>query len=107
MSKIIEIIDRTEFIEIVNSDKPTLVDFYATWCGPCKMFAPILHEFSLEIGEKANVVKVDVDACGQLATEYGVQSIPTIMVFKNGMVQEKAVGLRTKAQLSEMIIKCL
>lgn len=108
MSRVIEIISEKEFNDLINNtDLPVLVDFYATWCGPCKMFAPIIHEFSEEIVGKAIVVKVDVDACGALASEYSVESIPTVGVFKNGELKEKPVGLRTKAQLSEMIIKYL
>ena len=91
--------------EVLKSDVPVLVDFWATWCGPCKMQAPILHEFSEEIGDKAIVAKVDVDVCEKLAVELGVMSIPTLMVFKNGELKEKTIGLTAKPQLSEMILK--
>ena len=106
-NQVIEILNEQEFDQIIKGDKPVLVDFFAVWCGPCKMQAPILYEFASEIGEKAVVVKVDVDQCGLLASRYGVQSIPTLAVFKNGELKEKSVGLSTKANLSEMLIKYL
>ena len=107
MSDIKTILGKEEFDGVINSQLPVLVDFYATWCGPCKMQAPILHEFKEEIGDKAIVIKVDVDENAELAAKYNVQSIPTIAVFKNGELKEKSVGLTVKAQLSEMLIKYL
>ncbi len=107
MENVIEILNKEEFENIISSSVPTLVDFYATWCGPCKLQAPILHEFKTEVGEKVNVIKVDVDQNGDIAKEFGVLSIPTLAVFKKGEFQEKTVGLSTKAQLSQMIIKYL
>lgn len=104
-NEIIEITNESEFAELLLKDKPLLVDFWATWCGPCKMQAPILHEFKNEIGDKAIVAKVDVDVNEKLAVELGIMSIPTLMVFKNGELVEKSVGLTTKPQLSEMILK--
>jgi len=106
-NQVIEILSTEEFDGIIKSDKPVLVDFFAVWCGPCKMQAPILHEFASEIGDKVTVVKVDVDQCGELASRYSVQSIPTLAVFKDGELKEKSVGLSTKANLSEMLIKYL
>ena len=105
MAEVKEIISTQEFDSIIAEEKPTLVDFFATWCGPCKMQAPILHEFATDIADKANVIKVDVDVLGELAMRYGIASIPTLVVFKNGALEEKAVGLQTKADLSQMIIK--
>lgn len=106
-NEIIEIVDQNDFNELIKSSKPVLVDFYATWCGPCKMQAPILYEFKSEIGEKVTVAKVDVDQLPILAEKYGIFSIPTITVFKNGELKEKSVGLSTKANLAEMVIKHL
>ena len=105
MSKVIEINNESAFADLMIQDKPVMVDFWATWCGPCKMQAPILHEFAEEVGDKAIVCKVDVDVNEKLAYELGIISIPTIMVFKNGEMVEKSVGLTTKSQLSEMILK--
>ena len=93
--------------EVLQSEQPVLVDFWAAWCGPCKMQAPILHEFKDEMGDKVGVVKVDVDQNLDIAKQFGILSIPTILVFKNGELKEKKVGLSTKAQLSEMVIKHL
>lgn len=107
MSNINEIFTKDQLKEIINSSTPTLVDFYATWCGPCKMQAPILYEFKEEVKNKVNIVKIDVDQNPELASEYAVQSIPTLIMFKDGVVKEKMVGLTTKATLSEKLIKLL
>ncbi|MBE7089816.1 MAG: thioredoxin [Clostridiales bacterium] len=103
--EIINVMSEAEFDEILKGEKPVLVDFWATWCNPCKMFAPILHEFKEEIGDKVEVVKVDVDQLPSLAYRYKIMSIPTVLVFKNGERVEKSVGLNSKAGLSEMVIK--
>lgn len=105
MNDIKEITTENEFVELLSEDKPVLVDFWATWCGPCKMQAPILHEFFQEAGDKVIIAKVDVDLNEKLAYELGIVSIPTIMLFKNGEVVEKSIGLTTKPQLSEMVLK--
>ena len=107
MSNIDEIFTKDQLKEIIDSSTPTLVDFYATWCGHCKMQTHILLEFKEEVTNKVNIVKVDVDQNPELASEYGVQSIPTLIMFKNGQLKEKMVGLTTKATLSEMLIKLL
>ena len=107
MSEVKEILGTAEFNSEINSGVPVLVDFYATWCGPCKMQSPILHEFKEEMGDKVGVIKVDVDQNLDIAKQFGILSIPTILVFKNGELKEKKVGLSTKAQLSEMVIKHL
>ena len=96
-----------EFKKEIATDVPVLVDFWATWCNPCKMQAPILHEFAEEMGEKIKVIKVDVDEVSSLCYEYSVASIPTLMVFKKGELLDKTIGLTTKAGLSELIIKYL
>lgn len=83
-----------EFDKLIQEDKPTLVDFFATWCGPCKMQAPILEEVKNKVGDKANVIKVDIDKNEALARQYNVQSIPTIILFKNGKAVWRAVGLQ-------------
>ena len=93
--------------EVLKSNIPVLVDFFATWCAPCKMQAPVLYEFKKEMGDKIMVAKVDVDQNPGLASQYGVFSIPTLMVFKGGEMKEKSVGLSSKANLSEMVIKYL
>ena len=72
------------FSEIINSSKPVLVDFYADWCGPCKMVSPVLKQLSGEIGDKAKIIKVDVDKNPQAAMKYGIQGVPTLIIFKKG-----------------------
>lgn len=88
--------------EVINSDKPVLIDFWATWCGPCKMFAPTVEEFANEHDDVV-VGKVDIDNEPELATKYGVMSIPTAVLFKNGEPVSKSVGLVPKSKLEEMI----
>ena len=107
MNEIIDILGNDEFSLAINTEKPVLVDFWATWCGPCKLQAPILHEFKTEIGDKVKVIKVDVDQNPELANKYGINSIPTLAVFKDGDIKEKSVGLTTKAGLSALVIKYL
>lgn len=83
-----------EFDKLINENKPTLVDFFATWCGPCKMQAPILEEVKKNVGDKANIIKIDIDKNEDLARKYNVQSIPTLIMFKNGEAIWRAVGLQ-------------
>ncbi len=86
----------SNFNEIIASEKPTLVDFFATWCGPCKAQAPILEDVKKEIGDIATVVKVDIDQNREAAMAYRVQSVPTLIIFKNGEPVWRAVGVQTK-----------
>ena len=89
--------------EVLKADKPVIVDFWAEWCGPCKMIAPILEELSNEYGEKLKIVKVDVDTNNQTAMEFSIRSIPTLMLMKNGKVEAQHIGAASKAQLQEFI----
>lgn len=89
--------------EVLKSDIPVLVDFWATWCGPCRMLAPIIEQIAKEQEGKVKVGKINVDEEMNLAAAFGVQSIPTVMVFKNGKVTNMAVGVRPKAQLEAML----
>ena len=89
----------SDFNEIINSDKPTLVDFYADWCGPCKMLAPIVEEVAKEFDGKWKVGKCDIDSSPGLVQEYGIQSVPTLMFVKDGKVVEKLIGFRSKEDI--------
>ncbi|NMD37310.1 MAG: thioredoxin [Christensenellaceae bacterium] len=93
--------------KVLKNNKPVLVDFTATWCGPCRMLAPTIDKLAEEMSGKADVYKVDVDANPGLAQRYGVMSIPTIIVFKNGEAKEKAIGLTQKANLENMLNKLM
>ncbi|MDE6283469.1 MAG: thioredoxin [Muribaculaceae bacterium] len=83
-----------DFQEMINSSKPTLVDFFATWCGPCKMQAPILEKVKEKVGDAANIVKVDIDKNNELAAKYNVQSVPTLILFKDGEPVWRTVGVQ-------------
>lgn len=83
----------SEFSDIIKSDKPTLVDFFATWCGPCRVQGPILEQVKAAVGDKASVVKIDIDRNSELAASYHVQSVPTLIVFKAGEAVWRGVGV--------------
>lgn len=85
--------------KVINASLPTIVDFTAVWCGPCKMVDPIIRELAGEWEGKANVYKCDADANPDLITQFGVMGIPTVMLFKNGMVLERVTGFKPKGQL--------
>ncbi len=89
--------------EVLQSDKPVLVDFWASWCGPCRMLAPVIAELAEEYEGRAKVGKVNVDEQQALAVRYRVSSIPTVIVFKNGEPVASSVGVRPKAQLEELL----
>ena len=95
------------FDALIGGDIPVLVDFWATWCGPCRMVAPIVGEIADQYAGKAVVAKVDVDELGELAQRYHVMNIPTLMVFKQGQLIDKAIGARPKAVLERMLGKAL
>ncbi len=92
----IEVTDATFDEVVLKSDKPVLVDFWAEWCGPCRMLAPIVEELSNDFGDKVTIAKVDVDANQEFAAKYGVRNIPTVLMFKGGEVTDKQVGVAPK-----------
>ena len=92
-----------KFKQIINGDKPVLVDFHATWCGPCHMQAPILKEVSTEVGEKAKIIKIDVDKNQALAQQYQVRGVPTLILFKKGKPVWRHSGVANKQQLVSLI----
>ena len=85
--------------EVLKSEKPVLVDFYADWCGPCNAMAPVIEELATELDGKAKVGKIKVDDNPDIAVEYNVMSIPTLIIFKNGKEEKRLVGLRDKEEL--------
>ncbi len=87
------------FEKLINGDKPVLVDFFATWCGPCKMMHPILEDVKAQIGEDATIIKIDVDENQELAMKYGVSSIPSLFVFRGGEVKWHALGVQSPETL--------
>jgi len=89
--------------EVVNSNVPVLVDFWAEWCGPCKMIAPILDEIAKEYGEKLKICKIDVDSNPEIAPKFGIRGIPTLIMFKDGNAESTKVGAVSKSQLLEFV----
>ncbi|MEK6480797.1 thioredoxin [Catalinimonas sp. 4WD22] len=103
MSKPVELTD-SNFDEMINAgDKPVLVDFWAEWCGPCKMIAPVVNELAEDYDGKAVIGKVDVDANPSISAKYGIRSIPTLLVFKNGEIVDKQVGAVNKGVLAQKL----
>ena len=92
-----------EFDNTLKSNQVVLVDFYATWCGPCKMLSPILEEVAEELPQNAVIAKLDIDESLDTAKDFGVMSVPTMIIFKDGKEVERLVGLRQKAQILEAI----
>ena len=99
----VEITDQSFQETVLNSDKPVLVDFWAAWCGPCRMLGPIIEEIANDFEGKAIVGKVDVDNNQQISVDYGIRNIPTVLIFKNGEVVDKIVGVSPKEVIAEKL----
>lgn len=100
----LENVNKDSFGEsVLNSSKPVVVDFWAEWCGPCKALGPVLEEIAQEMGETAKVVKVNVDEAGDLAQQYGIRGIPTLIFFKDGEVKATLVGNQPKSEIIRSI----
>ena len=94
---------KESFNEIINGKKPVLVDFFATWCGPCKYQSPILDELAEEIGEDARILKIDVDKNPTIASQLGVRGVPTLIIFKEGQVKWRTSGVKMKDELLTLL----
>ena len=100
---IVHISDESFEEEVLQSERPVLIDYWAEWCGPCKMIAPVLDEIATEYSDRLKVVKLNIDDNQQTPPKYGIRGIPTLMVFKNGQVEATKVGAVSKAQLTAFL----
>jgi len=107
MSNALEINESSYDMEVTNSDIPVLVDFWASWCMPCRMLAPVVDQIAAEFASKVKVVKVDVDSNHALAAKFGVRGIPTLMVLNRGAVVERMVGVQPKMAITEKLNKII
>lgn len=94
-----------KFDDIIKSEKPVLVDFFATWCGPCQMMHPVLEELAGKVGDKARIIKIDIDKNQQLSAVYNVRSVPTFMIFQNGEMIWRVSGARPLQELESELAK--
>jgi thioredoxin 1 len=104
---IAQVTDNTFEQDVLKSDKPTLIDFWAPWCGPCRMLAPIVEEFAVLNKDRVKVMKLNVDDNPNTSAAYGVRSIPTLILFKDGQLKDTMIGLVSKERLDEFVKKSL
>lgn len=98
-----QMLNSDNFTKEIEKNEVTVVDFFATWCGPCKMLAPVFEELGNEMKEKANFFKVDIDKSLEIAQQYGINTVPTMLIFKNGKVVDKLVGFVPKANIKNKV----
>jgi len=103
MGKALHVTDATFDAEVLNSSTPVLVDFWAEWCGPCRMIGPVVEEMAGEYEGKAKITKVDVDSNPQISMKFGIRSIPTLLIFKNGQIVDQIVGAVPKSILKRQL----
>ena len=103
MSTVLHVNDQNFETEVLNSDVPVLVDFYATWCGPCKSLAPIVEELATEYAGRAKIAKLDIDEAPGVASSHGVMAVPTLILFNHGSEVQKMTGFKPKPQLAKAL----
>ena len=107
MAELADVTDATFQADVIDSDTPVIVDFWAEWCAPCRQIAPIVKQLADEYGDRVKIVKMNIDESPQTPGQYGIRSIPTVLAFQNGQVVEQLMGARPKAQFEEMVKKLL
>ena len=107
MSDVVQVTDQTFDTEVMQSEQPVLVDFSATWCGPCKKLEPIVHEIAGDYDGRLKVVEVDIEQATITATKFGVMSVPTVLLFQDGAVKDQVVGLVSKQALADRVDKVI
>ncbi len=107
MSDVVQVTDQTFDTEVMQSEQPVLVDFSATWCGPCKKLEPIVHEIAGDYDGRLKVVKVDIEQAPITANKFGVMSVPTVLLFQDGAVKDQVVGLVSKQALADRVDKVI
>ena len=103
MPEVVDVDDQSFQAEVLDSDKPAIIDFWAEWCAPCRTIAPIIKELAAQYGDQVKIVKMDIDANPSTPGQYGVRAIPTVLAFKDGQVAQQLQGARPKSDFEEMV----
>ena len=107
MAEVIDVTDQNFEVEVLQSDKPAIIDFWAEWCAPCRQIAPVIKQLAAEYGDQVKIVKMDIEANPGTPAKYGVRAIPTILAFQGGRVVEQLQGARPKADFEDMVKKLI